>query len=291
MNIILSPELYWVRIFDIPVDNKKQALSVLPALYEEFIDITSVKFYVKTLSKNKYLCFAYDENMIIDAIKNSGLNLNQINKVYFCQLEFMDWLTSQNINHIEIDNVSLSLSKGIIVKIPDNMNINIDETIDIKNLFLSKESIYVSTQSRYLDDEILSIFSKIVFLFTLLLLIKIIFNYTVAEKITDEIYYVNNIENKSLSSIQLKSIIKKYERTYSDQIKTREFIEYVLNIQTVENIEMYSFVLGDKKVKIKIQNTINNKSTKNKIKKYISKKYENFTLTINSKYILLEVTR
>ena len=37
VDIILSPEFYWVRIFEIPVKNTIQAKAVLPTLFEDLL--------------------------------------------------------------------------------------------------------------------------------------------------------------------------------------------------------------------------------------------------------------
>ena len=60
VDIILSPEFYWVRIFDIPVKNITQAKNVLPTLFEDIVDsISDLSYQVIKLEDNKYLCFAY----------------------------------------------------------------------------------------------------------------------------------------------------------------------------------------------------------------------------------------
>ena len=63
-DIILSPELYWVRIFDIPITNKRDMIKVVPTLFEDFLDVEEYKFYAVKQEENKYICFAYNENEI-----------------------------------------------------------------------------------------------------------------------------------------------------------------------------------------------------------------------------------
>ena len=51
VNIILSPEFYWVRVFELPMTSPKEVHSALPSLFEEFIDIEGKDFYVKKMSE------------------------------------------------------------------------------------------------------------------------------------------------------------------------------------------------------------------------------------------------
>jgi len=64
INLILSPEFYWVRIFDIPVDSKKEALATLPNLFEDFIVMVGYKFFLQKLSKHNYFGLTYNESEI-----------------------------------------------------------------------------------------------------------------------------------------------------------------------------------------------------------------------------------
>ena len=80
VDIILSPEFYWVRIFEIPVKNTTQAKAVLPTLFEDLLlKVTDLSYQVIKLEENKYLCFAYINKKIFEAIKNSGINLSLVN--------------------------------------------------------------------------------------------------------------------------------------------------------------------------------------------------------------------
>lgn len=88
VDIILSPEFYWVRIFEIPVKNIFQAKQIIPTLFEDLIDENGdLSYQVIKLEENKYLCFAYINQKIFEAIKESGLNLSLVNRVYFAQNE------------------------------------------------------------------------------------------------------------------------------------------------------------------------------------------------------------
>ncbi len=61
IDIIISPEFYWVRKFEIPVKNETQARHVLPTLFEDIVNDDAILIYqVIKLEENKFLCFAYN---------------------------------------------------------------------------------------------------------------------------------------------------------------------------------------------------------------------------------------
>ncbi|MFA7083937.1 MAG: hypothetical protein WC141_05315 [Arcobacteraceae bacterium] len=114
VDIILSPELYWIRIFDIPVKNISQAKNVLPTLFEDIVDSTKeLSYKVIKLQENKYLCFAYINRVIFETLKNSGINLSLVNSIYFAQNE------CKNYNHFSVGKKNFIYTKdGILVKLP-----------------------------------------------------------------------------------------------------------------------------------------------------------------------------
>jgi len=115
VNIILSPEFYWVRKFDLPMASTKEVLSALPSLFEEFIDVTDKKFYVKKLEDKRYLCFAYDEQNIISGIKNANLSLSQINSIHFAQIELESIVDTSVQVCMKVSGVCLGFSNNILV--------------------------------------------------------------------------------------------------------------------------------------------------------------------------------
>jgi hypothetical protein len=93
IDIVLSPELYWCKNFSIPVVKEHEIKLLLPTYFDDYIEDTSLcNYYFIPLSEPKmYLCFAYKQDDIIQALTQSGLNLSQINKMYFAQNEFKEF--------------------------------------------------------------------------------------------------------------------------------------------------------------------------------------------------------
>lgn len=140
VDIILSPEFYWVRIFDIPVKNITQAKNVLPTLFEDIVDNTNdLSYQVIKLEDNKYLCFAYVNKRIYEAIKDSGVNLSLVNAVYFAQNECKDF------DGFSVENKGFVYTQdGILVKVPTSLlkqNLDLNEHINEINLSSNKVDI------------------------------------------------------------------------------------------------------------------------------------------------------
>ena len=269
------------------MDNKKQVLNVLPSLFEEFIEIENLKFYVHKLDTQSYISFAYNEEHILQSIKKSGLQMHQIKNIYFSQIEFYDQL--ENTKQMKIDNVSLSFVNNIIVKIPDNIKMDIQNTVDIENIKLSKESISISSNSKYIDNRTSNILSIFLILFSILFLVKIDSNYTIIGDYENRISNIKNVNNKSLSNIQIKSIIKKYDKIYNKQVEIRELLSYILNMKSIHDIKFLSIEMQNKNLKVKFMNNKIDSTLENKIRAYIQKRYKKYVIKNRDNYILMEV--
>ncbi len=215
------------------------------------------------------------------------MELHQVQKIYFSQIEFLEYF--KNENKLKIGEDILSLSKEIIVKIPNNLNVNTENIVDIDELKLSKEFISISSNSKYIDNKTSIIFSIILFIITTLFLTKTVVNYQTIDEYKKKIDYIQTAENNSLSKIQIKSIVKKYDKIYADQIKMRKLIAYLLNIQTKVNIKFQSIKYENKKLIIKMINNPKDTTLSSKIGSYIQKKYKNYKVKIVNNDLLVEV--
>jgi len=232
IDIILSPELYWVRAFDIPIKSNKDVLGVLPSFFEDFLDVEQYNFYVIDKEDNKKLCFAYNEDLISKAIKNSGLTLNQVSKIYFAQNECKSFIQNNqtNTNSFKINNDYFLYQDEILLKVPaefTNQNEIVEYNFD--NIKLSKDKIYINTTNIYIDN-------KSLYIISILLLIVSFINFGKTSLINKDINDIasNKEKNKKqynlpATSIQAKSIIKSLERKQNNQIKLREDLERFFN--------------------------------------------------------------
>ena len=259
VNIILSPEFYWVRKFDLPMASTKEVLSALPSLFEEFIDVTDKKFYVKKLEDKRYLCFAYDEQNIISGIKNANLSLSQINSIHFAQIELESIVDTSVQVCMKVSGVCLGFSNNILVQVPLQLQVNTNNDIDISSMKLSKYTISVSQSSKYITEKNSYLLSGIVVLFSLMLFIKVFINNNIVSSVPMQIDNIKQKYNMPSSTIQANSIMKKLNKISDKQIILREAYKYIFNFKSKYggtmiscNYKNKSFIIKFKNIKAKV---------------------------------------
>jgi hypothetical protein len=263
VDIILSPEFYWVRIFDIPVKNISQARAVVPTLFEDLLhDITDLSYQVIKLETNKYLCFAYINQKIYEAIKQSGINLSLVNSIYFAQHE------CKNFKQFYVDDKSFLYTQDeILVKIPKEL---LSEKVDLKNYIeninLSANRVDIKLYSNFLTSKQINMILAFCLIFIVINFSKyFIYSNEISnlDKKMQDIKISNNLPN---SMIQIDSIISSNKKIAQKEINKREAIYYILsnNDFEIKNIELQNDILN-----IDFLN-VNGK----KLEEYISKKYK-----------------
>ncbi|QKF78428.1 hypothetical protein [Arcobacter defluvii] len=263
VDIILSPEFYWVRIFDIPVKNISQARAVVPTLFEDLLqDVTDLSYQVIKLETNKYLCFAYINQKIYEAIKQSGINLSLVNSIYFAQNE------CKNFKQFYVDDKSFLYTQDeILVKIPKEL---LSEKVDLKNYIeninLSANRVDIKLYSNFLTSKQINMILAFCLIFIVINFSKyFIYSNEISnlDKKMQDIKISNNLPN---SMIQIDSIISSNKKIAQKEINKREAIYYILsnNDFEIKNIELQNDILN-----IDFLN-VNGK----KLEEYISKKYK-----------------
>lgn len=278
VDIILSPELYWVRIFEIPVKSTTQARHVLPTLFEDILtNVSELSYQVLKLEDNKYLCFAYLNKTIYGAIKKSGISLSLVDNIYFAQNECV------KLKEFTFDNKSFLYSPdNVLIKVPNSMCLNsVDLNENINKLELSSNKVDIKLYNNVLSSkQIYSILG--ICLFICIINFYKFFDYeSEINKFEQQINSIKKSSNLPVSLLQTNSILKKYSSIISKDVRKREFLEYVLSNNTfkINNINLNKDIV-----------TVNfNSSDKIKVEKFIIKKYKIISSTINSLELKVKV--
>lgn len=266
-DIIIPPELYWVKIFDIPIDSKKELLKVIPSFFEDYFDTISYKFEYQKIATHKYICFAYIEDNIVQKIKEVGIDFKNIQNIYLAQNELINYF-EDGIAY-SIDDKIYSKQNNLIVQIPTSLANNLEiKQLSLNNIEFSKYKLYLNQSSKYIDLKTAYILSLIFILFSFVTFVKTI-------NINSQLsYYSNSIKELKIkykmpsSKIQTKAIIGELEQI---EIKYKRFIkafEYILKYKNTINTKLLSIDYSDNFINIVFQN-----NDKLKLVKYISKKY------------------
>lgn len=223
VDLILSPEFYWVRIFEIPVKSKSEAMEVVPTLFEDILPAADFSYHAIKLEHNVYLCFAYENNTILEYIKKSNLNLSQISNIYFAQTELDD------TKDFEFKNDSFTYStEGILIKVP---RVLVSNTVEIEEELrmqkLSSNKIHIKFYSTVIESKFTYSF---IFILSFLAVLNVV-KYFVYEKnisiLEVKTAQVKQSYNMPMSMIETNSILSKMKRTVSKDIKLRDSLDYI----------------------------------------------------------------
>lgn len=263
VDIILSPEFYWVRVFDIPVKSINQAKRVIPSLFEDLVSNSDkLSYKIIKLEENKYLCFGYINENIFEAIKNSGVNLSLINNVYFAQNE------CKKFKQFFINNSSfLYTEDGILIKVPNEViNQKIDLEKELDNINLSSHKIEIKFYKNSLDRKYINIILFCCILIFVVNLSKYFIYSNEISKIDKQIENLKKINNLPSSMIQINSILNANKKILQKEINNREAIYYVL---LKDKFVVSDFSLEGEFLNINFKNV-----NKDEVEKYILEKYK-----------------
>lgn len=271
VDIILSPEFYWVRIFDIPVKNISQARDVLPTLFEDVVNsVNELSYQVQKLEENKYLCFAYCNKKIYEALKDSGINLSFVNSVYFAQNECKDF------KQFMVDDKSfLYTEDGILVKVPNDLLLEkLDLNEYINSINLSSNKVDIKLYNNILSTKQIYFIISVCFLVSFVNFIKIYDYKSESSIIENKINQEKEQSNLPSSILQVDAIINKYKTISNVEIQKREALDYILKNN---NFEINSLTLEKDILILNIKN-----SNKKRDEDYINKKYKIISSQINN---------
>lgn len=278
LDIILSPEFYWVRIFDIPVKSVSQAKYVLPTLFEDILEnINDLSYQVIKLENDKYLCFAYENKRIFEEIKKSGISLSSVNSIYFAQNECKDY--AQFI----VDNKSfLYTDDGILVKVPNALlSTPINLVDNYENIELSSNNVDIKLYNNLLSSKQLYSIVVILLIVAFVNIFKIVDYKNETSLMEEKIEKLKTTSKLPNSMIQTNAILKKYKKIASKEKTKREAISYILSNK---NFKLKNFSLEKDTLNLSFINT-----DKFKAERYISKKYKILSSKVSSLNLNIKV--
>lgn len=290
INLILSPEFYWVRIFDIPVDSKKEALSTLPNLFEDFIDIDGYKFFLQKLSKHKYLGFAYNENEIKQSIIDANIPIRKVQRLYFAQNELKsvyEDITDDSKNKIKkpikIDDSQFIYQNDILVKLPNSFHqeVVLETSFDFA---LSSNYIVLNNYSKFISNKMAYTLSILFIGIALLSFFKVYLINTQSTEYLQEIESKKIRDNLPRSSFQIKSILENLLAVEKKYMANREILKNAINFKSNSKGQLIKVEYTHKKVMITYKNI-----DEKKIKKYFSTQYKNVKFTKNKIHFIVEI--
>lgn len=238
-------------------------------MFEDFIDVEEQSFYVKKIEDNKYLSFAYNDNKIIEAIKESNLTLSQVKNIYFAQIELLSFCDDANSN-LKVDNINLAFIDNILVQVPSRLKIdNNISNLNTQNINLSKDNIYINASSKYLDSKSAYKLSIIFLLLAIFTFGKYFSNQQIIDKIPTKIDNLKENSKMLSTSLQTNAVIKKLKKISLKQKDIRGIFKYILlykgnSKSVITSIEYFNNIID-----LEYENV-----SARKLKVYLEKKYQ-----------------
>lgn len=272
IDIIVSPEFYWVRKFEIPVKTEAQARHVLPTLFEDIVqEFSSLAYQVIKLEENQFLCFAYNNKKIYEAIKKSNIPTSNISSIYFAQNE------CKNFKAFYIDElVFMYTDENILVKVPNN--IQVEEAIPLRRVVGNIKPSSYKLQVKFYNDVISSKFYYTLFtIFGILIATNFFKYFTYSNEINNLNNKMENIKKVNKvpkSNLQLDSILRKYSLNVQKENKKREAISYIFNNV---KFDLKSLYLDKETIHLEYLSV-----SKQELESFLKRKFKNLSIKQNA---------
>jgi hypothetical protein len=265
VDLVLSPEFYWSRTFEIPVKKPKQALAVLPTLFEEYLTPGNYSYYCMKQEESRFLCFAYDNEIIIEHIQKSGLSLSQVHRIFLAQTQM------QSYDGFEIKGEAFEYNEGILVKLPKGF---------VRELPQLSNKLNIDHHEHKLDFKFYThVFNK-EYLWTLLIMVGLIAGLNILKYLQYQMNIQKNetkIQNVKQeyrlpkTNLQLNSILKGFQQKQQANTKFYEALQYVFGIsKKYKKVKIIDFKYDKNILKITFA-----QNEEKWIKQYMKKKYGN----------------
>lgn len=264
VNLVLSPEFYWVRIFDIPVDNEKKVFALLPSIFEDILPSGDFDYSVSKLTENRFLCYAFDNAVILESIKRSGLNTSQVNSVYFAQTQMNDY------ECFMVDDCTFMYDKEILIKVPQSLGLTaVKLSSNLEQIKYNNHKINMKFYSNVINSKYIY---TLIFLLSSVCLLNAVkyFDYSnEIKQLESKVQTIKNSNNMPKTTLQTVSILKNMKIEVERNREFRESLSYILEFKKrVKKGTLEKISYKNDRILIVFKDV-----DWNNIKRYLEKKY------------------
>jgi hypothetical protein len=281
VNVILSPSLYWVKKVSLPVKYIRDALKLLPSIFEDILPPANYS-YSAYKSGEEFFIFAYEDKYIIDTLAKVGINLSDVSNIYFAQSELDSIDTALKINEMQ----SVYVKDDIVVLLPCCW-IQESGELDLDGLKLSKHTIKLKQYGHLVDNSSFYKISAVLVVLSVLIFAQYFITMQKVSKLQQMRTDVFRKYNLKSTMLQNKSVLKKYKKTHLEQTKIREYISYILSFKLKSKEKLSKINLKDDVIKAEFIGV--NSSTLNRLKNFLKSKKLNFKADMRNSKVYLEI--
>lgn len=281
IDVILSPALYWVKKLTLPVKYTRDAKKLLPSLFEDSLDAGKYSYDVYKKGED-FFAFAYQDNVILELLKEKGIAPSQIVHIYFAQSEFSTIQTPLKID----DKKTLVLQDGVVLLVP-NVWVSKSQKLDVSNIVHSKHRVNLVQYSQFIESKLIYKMSAVLSIFTLIFFIQYYFFQEKLYELEQKQESLFTKHHLKPTMFQNKSLLKKYNKTHLKQMKIRKAIGDVLSLHLKNGHGIYSIELKQKKLVVLFDGV--EKSKESYIKNMLKKKKIHFSSYFKKDNFYVEV--
>lgn len=282
VNVILSPSLYWVKKLTLPVKHARDVKKLLPSIFEDTLNNEEIYSYDVYKKDEDFFGFAYKDKVILDLLKEKGIESKNIANIYFAQSEF-DAATSA----FKIDEEqSLVVKDGVVILLPCCW-VQESGSLNLSSIKHSKHKVTLAQYSQFIDTKLLYKLSAILVIFGAITLFEY---FTLSQNLSQlqdketTIFQKNHLKP---TMFQNKSLLKKYNKLYTKQTNIRFAVANVLSVRLKKGQTLSSLSLHKKKLKVIFNGLKSNEQ--NSIKQKLKNKGLSFTSHFKKETLVVEV--
>ena len=281
VNIVLSPTLYWVKKVSLPVKYVREALKLLPSIFEDTIPEGNYS-YSAYKSGDEFIVFAYEDKLILDTLYEKGVASANIANIYFAQSELSHLESAVKINEAQ----SIYVKDGLLILVPCCW---IEESgeLDLSNITHSKHTITLAQFGHIVDNKSLYKIAAVLVAFISLLSIELFITLEKQEQIQnakEELFLTHKLKP---TMFQNRAMLKKYRALHESQTNLREYFAAILSVKSQERVVLSSISLKDEKMSV----TFSGVDSKNEkvLLEALKRKNLKFSSSLKDEVLQLEV--
>lgn len=244
VNVVLSPAFYWFREAVLPAKNTTQAKKLAPSYFDAILPEGEYE-YMAVAKTEAFWLFAYNPDLIAEALHDAGLRPNQIEAVYFAQTECFDLAQPHQINADAV----LVVNEGV-VSVVASRYVEAETSIEsyLNATPRSRHKVHIALfRSKWLDEKQLGRFTLVAVLLMAVYLINFVqLRYQYKQQLIREAALKAHYKLPE-TSFQLKSMINSLEGKQRRQLHLRTVFKQILHLPLKKGDALVSLLITEKK--------------------------------------------
>ena len=281
VNVILSPEYYWIKKVSLPVNTLREVKPLIESLFEGTIP-EGVYSYAASKKGDDFYIFAYEDGVILKALNAVNIKATQVKNVYFAQNEFSHSDGGIAMN----ETTSMYMENDLLIVVPSAWLSN-SVVVDTDTITLSKNKIALKQFGNSIANK--SLYTLGILFSVLIILTGIEYfvttnNLNLKMQEREKLLQMNGLKP---TMMQNRAMLSELNVLYTSQMKLRKHIGFFLGLKLEKEEKISSLIVKSKKLLIEISHL--KKVREQRLRKVLHDKKINFTSSYKNKIWKLEI--